>query len=90
MFLVHNKKPIHLVVRKIFRKTNISYPLIRTCTCAYQGIINVSFPENFVYVLNGWAQGRCHEEKIFYKMHKKIRNYCIKESDAKVSLQITE
>ena len=30
-------------IRKIFRKTNISYPLIRTRTCAYQGIRNVSF-----------------------------------------------
>ena len=29
--------------RQIFRKTNFSYPLIRTCTCAYQGIRNVSF-----------------------------------------------
>ena len=43
-------------VRKIFRKTNISNPLIRTRTCAYQGVRNVSFPENFVYVLNGWPQ----------------------------------
>ena len=25
-------------VRKIFRKTNISNPLIRTRTCAYQGV----------------------------------------------------
>ena len=30
---------------QIFRKTNISYPLIRT-RCAYQGIRNVSFSEN--------------------------------------------
>ena len=36
-------------VRKISRKTNISNPLIRTC--AYQGVRNVSFWENFVYVL---------------------------------------
>ena len=41
-------------IRKIFRKTNISNPLIRTHTCAYQGIRNVSFLENFAYVLNGW------------------------------------
>ena len=27
------------------RKTNISYPLIRTCTCAYQGVRNVYFSE---------------------------------------------
>ena len=40
-------------VRKIFRKTNISNPLIRTRTCAYQGVRNVSFSENFAYVLNG-------------------------------------
>ena len=41
-------------VRKIFRKTNIFNPLIRTRTCAYQEIRNVSFSENFAYVLNGW------------------------------------
>ena len=41
-------------VRKIFRKTNVSYLLIRTPTCAYQGVRNVSFSKNFAYVLNGW------------------------------------
>ena len=40
-------------VCKIFRKTNVSNPLIRTRTCAYQGVRNVSFSENFAYVLNG-------------------------------------
>ena len=28
-----------------FRKTNISYPLIRTRTCVYQGVRNVCFSE---------------------------------------------
>ena len=32
--------------RQIFRKTNISYRLIRKRTCAYQGVRNVHFPEN--------------------------------------------
>ena len=41
-------------VRKIFRKTNISNPLKRTPTYAYQGVRNVSFSENFAYALNGW------------------------------------
>ena len=41
-------------LRKIFRKTNISNPLICTRTCAYQGVRNVSFSGNFAYVLNGW------------------------------------
>ena len=41
-------------VRKIFRKTDISNPLIRTRTCAYQGVKNVSFSEDFAYLLNGW------------------------------------
>ena len=27
---------------KIFRKANIPYPLIRVCTCAYQGVANAS------------------------------------------------
>ena len=39
-------------VRKTFRKTNISNPLIRTRTFAYQGVRNVSFLEDFTYVLN--------------------------------------
>ena len=33
---------------QIFRKKNISYPLIRTCACAYQGVRNVRFSENLV------------------------------------------
>ena len=32
--------------RQVFRKTDISYPLIRSCTCAYQGVRNVRFSEN--------------------------------------------
>ena len=46
------ESPIYYVC-KIFQKTNISYPLIRTRTCVYQGLRNVSFSENFAYVLNG-------------------------------------
>ena len=42
---------IHLV-RKSFRKTNISYPLIRTRTCTYQRVRNVSFSENVLDALN--------------------------------------
>ena len=51
-FLFLNKGPSIKYVRKIFRKTNISNPLIRTHSCAYQGVRNVSFSENFAYVLN--------------------------------------
>ena len=32
--------------RQIFQKTNISYPLIRTHTCAYEEVRNVRFSEN--------------------------------------------
>ena len=32
--------------RQIFRKTNISCPLISTRTCAYQGVRKVRFSEN--------------------------------------------
>ena len=32
--------------RQIFRKIKISYPLISTRTCAYQGVRNVNFSEN--------------------------------------------
>ena len=41
--------------RKIFRKTNISYPPIRTHMYAYQGVRNISFSENFANVLNEWS-----------------------------------
>ena len=40
-WVFQEKKPRH-----IFRKTNISYPLIHTRTCAYQGVRNVRFSEN--------------------------------------------
>ena len=43
-------------VRKIFRTTNISYLLMRAQTCAYQGVRNTRFSENFAYVLNGCSQ----------------------------------
>ena len=33
---------------QIFRKTNISYSLIRTLRCAYQGVRNVCFSENLM------------------------------------------
>ena len=41
---------------KFSEKKNISYPLIRTRMCAYQGVRNVSFSEIFVYVLTLPAQ----------------------------------
>ena len=41
------RKKFHLICTQSFPKTNIFYPLIRTRTCPYQGIRNVSFSENF-------------------------------------------
>ena len=65
-------------VGKIFRKTNISYPLIRTRMCAYQGVRNVSFPENFAYVLNGWPliELFCRELSRFLAHKCPLRFYC--------------
>ena len=37
---------------KFSEKMSISYTLIRTHTCAYQGVRNVSYSENLAYVLN--------------------------------------
>ena len=65
LYNLKNMKNIHggvlLLVLKatfihgcFFRKFNISYPLIRTRTCAYQGVRNISFSENFAYIINGW------------------------------------
>ena len=39
---------------KFPKRPNISYPLIRTYTCACQGARNVGFLENFAYALNEW------------------------------------
>ena len=41
-------------VRKIFRKTIISNPLLRKSTCAYWVAKNISFSENLAYELNRW------------------------------------
>ena len=43
---------IDLVSTQNFQKTNVSYPVKSTPTCAYQGVRNVSFLENFVDVSN--------------------------------------
>ena len=40
---------------QIFRKTNISYSLIRRPTYVYQGVRNVRFSRRFAYVLNEWS-----------------------------------
>ena len=48
------KRSIHLVHTQNFpKKKKISYPLIRTRACAYQGVTNLIFSENFVYAQNG-------------------------------------
>ena len=39
---------------KFSEKLTFLTPLISTHTCAYRGVRNVSFSENFAYVLNGW------------------------------------
>ena len=52
-FLTNDSKGLSIkYASKIFRKTNISNPLIHTRTCAYQGVRNVSFSENVAIVLN--------------------------------------
>ena len=45
-------EPIIHLVGKNFRKTNFSYPLISTLSCAYQGVRNVRFSGKFAHVLN--------------------------------------
>ena len=48
LMLLLTEGSIHLVSTQNFPKNSISYPLIRIL-----GERNVSFSENFVYVLNG-------------------------------------
>ena len=58
--------------RKMFRKSNISYALIRTHMCASQGLRNVSFSENIAYALNEWSPSLVNLQQ--YTDHMK---YCI-------------
>ena len=37
-------------VHNIFSKNSICYPLVHRCTCADQGVRDVSFSENFAHV----------------------------------------
>ena len=46
----YHKGPSIKYVRKIFRKSDISNPLIYTRMCLYQGVRNVSFSENFAHL----------------------------------------
>ena len=55
-------------MRKYFRKTYISYPVIRIRTCVYQGVKNVSFSENFACILiNKWSISP--SEKVRYRLN---------------------
>ena len=56
-------------VRKIFRKATISYLLIRTWTCACQGLRNVVFSGNFAYELNEWFLMNPYFLFVFIKYH---------------------
>ena len=49
MFKVNNKKDQNDVIDII-----LMFLLFLLLTCVYQEVRNVSFSENFAYVLNGW------------------------------------
>ena len=61
--------------KNIFQKTNISYPLIRTRMCAYEGVRKVSFSKNFAYLLNGWSVFSNTKQKRFRRTA-----FCLNES----------
>ena len=48
----HIRNPAFNTYSKYSEKTNISYLLVRTRRCTYQGVRNVSSSENFAYALN--------------------------------------
>ena len=77
--------------RQIFRKTNISYPLIRTCTCAYQGVRNVRFSGNltcFVFLKHPFGDSPfcpitndiAFCEKMFQGLHSSNKHINFKDS----------
>ena len=75
-------------VLKIFRKTNISYLLILRHTFEYQGLRQISFSENFLYVLNGWYHKKCCMIPLSRKGPNKIM-LCVNTNDS-VDLNFNE
>ena len=77
--------------RQIFRKTKISYHLIRTRTCAYQGVRNVRFSENLTWFIflkyPFWDSPFClvTDECLFSKQKKVLWRSC-KASPANIYL----
>ena len=55
------------LICKIFRKTNISYLLIRTHKCAYQRVRNVSLAEIFDYVITELSLLASEAKKLYIK-----------------------
>ena len=59
---------------KVSGKLTFLIPLLRTRTCAYQGVINVSFfSENFAYVLNEWFLGTSSQLFVSMRMRQESR-----------------
>ena len=56
--------------REIFRKMNISCPLIRTRVCVYQGVRNVRFSENFTRFVFCSARFEIHPFLSYYRRKK--------------------
>ena len=55
--------------QRLSKKTNISYPLLRTRTYTYHGLKNCQFFETYEYILNGWSLTikRCLQRKYYLK-----------------------
>ena len=64
-------------VHKIFRKTNISNPLIRRLKCAYQGVRNISFSENFDLVRQLQPKDSATNQKMFQLLFLEFSSICL-------------
>ena len=68
--------------RQIFRKTKISYPLIRTRTCAYQRLRNCGFSENlacFVFLKHPFWDSTLFvitDVMLWWNRFKKVELWC--------------
>ena len=65
-FFLQQKGSSISYVSKVFRKTHISYPLIRASTQTYQGVRNIGFSENFAYVLNESSHTEKHQRTCLF------------------------
>ena len=78
-------KPSIYYVHKFFWKTNISFLVIRTPTCTYQGVTNVSFSE--ILVCTKWITPLVTQSSMLCDCSDLMKTYLLRCNELKDCLQ---